>query len=283
MPPVGSLHEPPPLAPIAQAPHRRRRHEHERARIDHVRQRAGIILRIGHDLGQGRVTGRLDEGLELPVRHRRAVDPEAVDRHAMDRRFLRIVAVGPHAKGAAGNPDHVVGSAIVRRKIVALGIGIQQRHVAHSRRTLLRTDVPETLGPAWIGVVPAIAGRRRRTGPCRGGRGRHKPDRGARGDRTARTPVIVRRTHPTARTCDTGTHHGPPRCTTVRLATLPRGPTTVVRRAAPPRRTAISIMEPACLSSPCSSSCGPATSARGRCLRQDGPEHSRTDCSAECP
>ena len=72
--------------------------------------------------------------------------------------------------------------------------------------------------------------------------------------------MIVRRTHPTARTCDTRTHHGAP-LTTVRLATLPRGPTTVVRRAAPPRRTAISIMEPACLSSPCSSSCGPATSA----------------------
>ena len=79
-----------------------------------MRQRAGIIFRIGRDLGHGFVAGRLDEGLELPVRHRRSVDPEAVDRHAMDRRFLRIVTVGSHAKGAAGNPDHVAGSAIFR-------------------------------------------------------------------------------------------------------------------------------------------------------------------------
>jgi len=44
-----------------------------------VRQRARIVLGIGWDLGKGDVAGGADEFLELPVGHRRAVDPEAVD------------------------------------------------------------------------------------------------------------------------------------------------------------------------------------------------------------
>ena len=68
---------------------------------------AGIVLRIGRDLGEGDVPGRADELLELPVRHRSAVDPEAVDRDAMDRRFLRIMPVRAHAERAALDPDHV--------------------------------------------------------------------------------------------------------------------------------------------------------------------------------
>ena len=83
-----------------------RRREHQRAGLQHVRQRAGIVLRVGRDLGEGDVAGRLDEFAELPVRHRRAVDPEPVDRDAMDRRLFRIVPVGAHAEGAAGNEQH---------------------------------------------------------------------------------------------------------------------------------------------------------------------------------
>ena len=78
-------------------------------------KRAGIVFRIGWNLRKGLVTGGFDERLELPVRHRRAVDPEAVHRHAVDRRFLGIMIVGAHAERAAGNPDHVVGPAIFRR------------------------------------------------------------------------------------------------------------------------------------------------------------------------
>ena len=76
--------------------------EDKRTGIEHVRQGAGIILGIGRNLGTGLVTGRLHELLELTVRHRRAVDPEAVDRHAMDRRFLRIMIVGTHAEVPPG-------------------------------------------------------------------------------------------------------------------------------------------------------------------------------------
>jgi len=54
------------------------------------------------------VTRRVDEFLELPVRHGMAIDPEAVDRDAMNRRFLRIVLVGAHAKRAAGKPNHAI-------------------------------------------------------------------------------------------------------------------------------------------------------------------------------
>ena len=96
----------PPLAEVAQIDRMLRRREHQRAGIEHVRQRAGIVLRIGCDLGEGDVAGRVDEFLELPVGHRRAVDPEAVDRDAMNRRFLRIVLVRSHAERAAGNEHH---------------------------------------------------------------------------------------------------------------------------------------------------------------------------------
>ena len=81
----------------------RRRREHQRAGIEHVRQRAGIILRIGRNFRKGDVAGRLDEFLELPVCHRRAVDPEAVDGDAMGRRLFGIMLVGAHAERAAGD------------------------------------------------------------------------------------------------------------------------------------------------------------------------------------
>ncbi len=156
MPPAGTPHELPPLVPIQQTVHSQRRPEHQRARIDHMRQGAGIILGIGYDLGRGLVTGRLDEGLELPVRHRRAVDPEAINRHAMGRRFLRIVAVGSHAKGATGNPDHVAKSAISRLPIVLLGIGVQQRHVADTPAQIVPLNSPD----GWLRSAEAAVGER---------------------------------------------------------------------------------------------------------------------------
>ncbi len=67
--------------------------------------------------------GLLGEGLELTVGHRRSVDPEAIHRYAMDRRFFGIMIVRAHAEGAAGNPDHVAGPATFRRRIVLLDVG----------------------------------------------------------------------------------------------------------------------------------------------------------------
>src|SRR5262249_19916693 len=62
----------------------------------------------------------------------------------------------------------------------------------------LRALIPETLTLAGIGVVPAIARCRRRTGPCRRRRGRDESDRCACGHRAARTPPVIRRTNPSA-------------------------------------------------------------------------------------
>ena len=112
--PVRAFQKPPPLAPVFQIDRMARRREHQRAGIEHVRQRAGIILRIGRDFGEGDVAGGFDEFLELPVGHRRAVDPEAVDADAMRRRLFRIMLVRSHAERAAGNEDHVRMGRLLR-------------------------------------------------------------------------------------------------------------------------------------------------------------------------
>ena len=75
---------------------------------------SGIVLRVGRDFGEGDMAGRFDEILELPVGHRRPVDPEAVDTDAMDRRFFRVVPVRAHAESTAGNPDHTPFDAGLR-------------------------------------------------------------------------------------------------------------------------------------------------------------------------
>src|ERR1700754_4295966 len=54
----------------------------------------------------------------------------------------------------------------------------------------LRADVPETLGPAGIGVIPAIAWSGCSTGPCRRGSGRDEAKGRSGRDGTARTPTV---------------------------------------------------------------------------------------------
>jgi hypothetical protein len=63
------------------------------------------------------VAGRFHKRLELAVRHRRRIDPEAVHGCEMDRRFLRVVIVGSHAECAAGDPDHVARGLVCRWQI----------------------------------------------------------------------------------------------------------------------------------------------------------------------
>jgi hypothetical protein len=73
-----------------------------------MRQRAGVVLRVGRDFGEGDVAGRPHEFLELPVRHRRAVDQEFIDGHMMSGRFLGVMLVRAHAECTAGNSQHAV-------------------------------------------------------------------------------------------------------------------------------------------------------------------------------
>ena len=127
--PVGAFQELPPLAPVLQIDRTLRRREHQRARVKHVRQRVGIVLRVRRNFGEGCVTGGFDEILELPVGHRRAVDPEAVDTDAMRRRFLRIMPVRAHAKGAAINAHHSLDRRSVGNRGQYLG---QIRHCPFS-------------------------------------------------------------------------------------------------------------------------------------------------------
>jgi hypothetical protein len=75
--------------------------------IEHVQQRAGIVVGVWRDFRERDMAGCPHEILELAVRHRRAVDQESFHRDAMDRRFLRIMPVRSHAECAAGNEAHV--------------------------------------------------------------------------------------------------------------------------------------------------------------------------------
>jgi len=84
--PVGAEFEGPPIREIAQIDRSIRRIEDERTCLQHVRQRAGIIRRVRRYFGEGDIAGRPDEVAKPPVRHRRAIHPESIDRDAMDWR-----------------------------------------------------------------------------------------------------------------------------------------------------------------------------------------------------
>jgi hypothetical protein len=83
------------------------RGEYQRARLEHERQGAGIILGVGPQLGKRHVACFIDEFSELPVGDRGAVDPKIADGDAVGRRLFRIMPVRSHAVSAAGN-EHPV-------------------------------------------------------------------------------------------------------------------------------------------------------------------------------
>ena len=108
MPPLRALGEGPPLAEVAEADRMRGRREHQRARVDHMREHSRIILRVRCDFSDGDVFGGPYEFPELPVCHRIAVHPEAVHGDAVRRSFFGIMLVRSHAESATGYPDHPV-------------------------------------------------------------------------------------------------------------------------------------------------------------------------------
>jgi hypothetical protein len=55
-----------------------RRRENQRGGFQHVRQRAGIVLRLRPLLGKGNVAGIVDEFAELPVGDGSPLNPEDV-------------------------------------------------------------------------------------------------------------------------------------------------------------------------------------------------------------
>jgi hypothetical protein len=132
MPPLRALGEGPPLAEVSKTDRMRGGREHQRARIDHVREHSRIILGIGYDLRDGDVLGGPYELPELPVRHRIAVHPKTVHRDTVRRRFFGIMLVRSHAESATWNPDHPVrmrGVVISPDISLSSGRREQRRHV----------------------------------------------------------------------------------------------------------------------------------------------------------
>jgi hypothetical protein len=79
-----------------------------------LRERPGIVFRVGRDFSKRPVSGGADEFFELPVGDWGAVDPKAADADAADRRFLGIMPIGAHAERAAGYPNHVWRGCLLR-------------------------------------------------------------------------------------------------------------------------------------------------------------------------
>jgi hypothetical protein len=80
--------------------------ENQRAGLEHMRQCAGIILRIRQRLRERHMACCIDELAEIVIGDRPALDPEAPHGDTMGRRLFGIVLVGAHAERAARNPDH---------------------------------------------------------------------------------------------------------------------------------------------------------------------------------
>ena len=121
------------------------RRENQRASLEHMRQRARIVLRIGRCLGERQVARCVDEFAKLTIGHRRPVDPKAAHRDAMSRRLFRIVLVGAHAEGAARNPGHVRMVGLMR-----LGSVRCKANVAHGfrHRNLMQLAIPSKSEPS---------------------------------------------------------------------------------------------------------------------------------------
>src|SRR3954447_18602124 len=90
------------------------------------------------------MAGCVDELLELPVGHGRAVNPEAVDSDAMARRLLGIMMVRTHAKGSAGNEDHLAALQVIRQPLAV--IQIRSQHGGSSDTRIPPDATAPTLG-----------------------------------------------------------------------------------------------------------------------------------------
>src|SRR4051794_21363027 len=106
MSPACAEFEPPPLRPVREVNRVPGRREDERARLQHVRQCAGIIFRVGCNVGDRCIAGCPDELVKLAVCYERAINPEWADRDVVNRRLFRVVSVGSHTEGAAWNSCH---------------------------------------------------------------------------------------------------------------------------------------------------------------------------------
>ena len=113
MPPVGARGVPPPLGHVPQVHRPAGREEHQRARVQQVRVRPGILRRVERPLGDGHVPGRGHEPAELRDRDRVVIHPEAIDLDAARRAFLRVEVLRAHQELAARHPGHIPHSRAI--------------------------------------------------------------------------------------------------------------------------------------------------------------------------
>lgn len=113
MPPVGARGVPPPLGHVPQVHWPAGREEHQRARVQQVRVRPGILRRVERPLGDGHVPGRGHEPAELRDRDRVVIHPEAIDLDAARRAFLRVEVLRAHQELAARHPGHIPHSRAI--------------------------------------------------------------------------------------------------------------------------------------------------------------------------
>src|ERR1700733_3477826 len=167
-----------------------------------MRERAGIIFRVGHNLGDGLVTRRLRELLELAVGHRGRVDPESIDRDPVRRRLLGIVMIRTHAEGTAGNPNHVRGAGAFLNRVDPPDFLVQHR--GHWRAASLLAVIPESLRAGRVGVIPAHAWGGSCSSPSNSGRSTHEANRRTGRDGAAPRPAVRAWTYPAASSRDDG-------------------------------------------------------------------------------
>src|SRR5215471_1546915 len=113
--PIGTELETPPLRPVTQIDVLPRWRENQRASLEHMRQRARIVLRIGPRLCECDVTCCVDEFAKLTIGDRRPVHPKATHVDTMRRCLLGIMLVGAHAERPARNPDHIRTAGFIRQ------------------------------------------------------------------------------------------------------------------------------------------------------------------------
>src|ERR1700733_3870562 len=197
-----------------------------------MRERAGIIFRVGHNLRDGLVTRRLHELLELTVGHRGRVDPESIDRDPVRRRLLGIVMIRTHAEGTAGNPDHVRGAGAFLNRVDPPDFLVQHRD--HWRAASLLAVIPESLRTGRVGVVPAHAWGGSCSSPGNSGRSTHEANRRTGGDGAAPRPAVRAWTYPAASSRDdSGIANGDIAArTNARGAAIGCTPSRTARRAA---------------------------------------------------
>ena len=133
MTPVCARYVDPPVVVIAEIDAMRGLLEEDRRRHQQLRLRAGIVRSVGGPFRDRDMAGRFDEAAELGIRHRVPVHPEAVDGHAMRRRFFWIVVVGPHQKRTTRNPHCVAHMRIIRVGAADVAVPTQAvEQAAHS-------------------------------------------------------------------------------------------------------------------------------------------------------